>query len=290
MIAPKIIFFGGFEYSLPLLDRLIEAHNAQEISLLPIIAVPSPKPIDRLPVVLQQHLQRQRKTVQNNVVVKRASQHQCAFMVVHAVNSPVFRRWVKKSAADLVFMAGFREILGAELLDVLPPCINFHPSLLPAYRGPRPAFWVLRKGEQETGVTAHRTTPQIDRGDILARLSFKIAPRDTLETVESKLAQAAADLYQPVISVFDTGQQPVANRSDLTPSYYKRPLPQDCTIQADMLMSEAVNILRACGNTFQPYAVINGEQIRLQPLYYAHTPQPGTIAIHLADGTLWVRA
>jgi methionyl-tRNA formyltransferase len=43
--------------------------------------------------------------------------------------------------------------------------LNLHPSLLPAYRGPAPLFWMARQGETQAGVTLHFLDEGLDTGD-----------------------------------------------------------------------------------------------------------------------------
>ena len=52
--------------------------------------------------------------------------------------------------------------------------INFHPSLLPRYRGPTPVAWAIRNGETEIGVTFHRMAPDLDTGPILAQATLAL--------------------------------------------------------------------------------------------------------------------
>ncbi len=68
---------------------------------------------------------------------------------------------------DVACVSCFSKIIPASLL-ALPPFgfLNLHPSLLPAYRGPHPLFWLFRQGEQETGVTLHFMDEGLDTGDI----------------------------------------------------------------------------------------------------------------------------
>src|SRR5205085_11343765 len=70
------------------------------------------------------------------------------------VNDPEFVARLRALAPDFLFSAMFRQLLKKDLLD-LPRkgALNFHPSLLPKYRGRAPLNWVLVHGESETGVT-----------------------------------------------------------------------------------------------------------------------------------------
>ena len=69
---------------------------------------------------------------------------------------------------DLIISAGYdRKIPNIILKIPKIGSFNFHPSLLPAYAGGNPWFWVIAKGEKYTGVTVHSMTTVYDAGDII---------------------------------------------------------------------------------------------------------------------------
>lgn len=86
-------------------------------------------------------------------------------MLVEDVNADAFREDV--SAADDGVVAGFNQIFKPETIARFRSLVNFHPSVLPLYRGPVPSYWCLRNGEVQTGYTLHEVTAEIDAGRIL---------------------------------------------------------------------------------------------------------------------------
>lgn len=60
---------------------------------------------------------------------------------------------------------------------------NFHPGLLPQYRGSGAFSWAIINEEKETGVTLHEIDKHIDHGNIIERASFPISSDDTAETL-----------------------------------------------------------------------------------------------------------
>jgi methionyl-tRNA formyltransferase len=61
--------------------------------------------------------------------------------------------------------------------------IQYHPSLLPKYRGPSSISWPIMKGEKETGLTIFRPTDGLDEGPIILQKSTPISDDDTLGSV-----------------------------------------------------------------------------------------------------------
>ena len=62
-------------------------------------------------------------------------------------------------------------------------CYNFHPGLLPDYRGSGVYSWVLLNKEETTGVTLHEIDPDIDSGPIIGTGIIGVYEDDTAETL-----------------------------------------------------------------------------------------------------------
>jgi len=58
--------------------------------------------------------------------------------------------------------------------------IQFHPSLLPKYRGPSSINWPIIRGDAKTGLTIFRPTEGLDEGPVLLQKETPIGPDDTL--------------------------------------------------------------------------------------------------------------
>ena len=61
--------------------------------------------------------------------------------------------------------------------------IQYHPSLLPLYRGASAINWPIIKGEKETGLSIFWPDNGLDTGDILVQKKTPISGKDTLGTV-----------------------------------------------------------------------------------------------------------
>ena len=61
--------------------------------------------------------------------------------------------------------------------------IQYHPSLLPRYRGPSSINWPIIRGDAETGLTIFRPTDGLDEGPVVLQKSTPIGPDDTLGSV-----------------------------------------------------------------------------------------------------------
>ena len=61
--------------------------------------------------------------------------------------------------------------------------IQYHPSLLPAYRGASAINWPIIKGEKETGLSIFWPDNGLDTGDVLLQKKTPISGTDTLGTL-----------------------------------------------------------------------------------------------------------
>ena len=61
--------------------------------------------------------------------------------------------------------------------------IQYHPSLLPAHRGPSSINWPIIRGETRTGLTIFRPTDGLDEGPVILQKEAAIGPDDTLGSV-----------------------------------------------------------------------------------------------------------
>jgi len=61
--------------------------------------------------------------------------------------------------------------------------IQYHPSLLPLYRGPSSINWPIIRGDTRTGLTIFRPTDGLDEGPVILQKETPIGPDDTLGNV-----------------------------------------------------------------------------------------------------------
>jgi len=61
--------------------------------------------------------------------------------------------------------------------------IQYHPSLLPRYRGPSAINWAIALGETKTGLTIFRPSDGLDEGAVILQKEVAIGPNDSLGKV-----------------------------------------------------------------------------------------------------------
>src|SRR6476620_9967063 len=89
---------------------------------------------------------------------------------------------------DLQVMAFVTLFVPEEFLNVpTKGSIQYHPSLLPKYRGQSSINWPIIKGDTETGLTIFRPSGGLDDGAVVLQKKTPIGPYDTLGTVYFEL-------------------------------------------------------------------------------------------------------
>jgi methionyl-tRNA formyltransferase len=88
------------------------------------------------------------------------------------------------SKADICVMAYVLQFVPQELCKIPKHgTIQYHPSLLPKYRGPSAINWAIALGEEKTGLTIFRPSDGLDEGEVILQKEVVITPDDTLGKV-----------------------------------------------------------------------------------------------------------
>jgi methionyl-tRNA formyltransferase len=91
---------------------------------------------------------------------------------------------MKDAGADLGIMAFVLQFAPQDFVKIPKHgTIQFHPSLLPKYRGPSSINWPISRGEKETGLTIFRPTDGLDEGAIILQKKTPVGENDTLGNV-----------------------------------------------------------------------------------------------------------
>jgi len=101
-----------------------------------------------------------------------------------SLKSPEATQAMKDLGADIGIMAFVLQFAPQEFVSIpRHGTIQYHPSLLPKYRGPSSINWPIAKGERKTGLTIFRPTDGLDEGPVILQKETPISEDDTLGTV-----------------------------------------------------------------------------------------------------------
>ena len=98
-----------------------------------------------------------------------------------SLRSPEAHDAMRSLNADLGIMAYVLQFAPDSLVTIPRlGTIQYHPSLLPRYRGPSSINWPIIRGDAKTGLTIFRPTEGLDEGPIVLQKECPIGPDDTL--------------------------------------------------------------------------------------------------------------
>ena len=109
---------------------------------------------------------------------------------------------------DVLITAMTLEIVPRSILSRFEcRAVNFHPALLPHYRGPDPRKGLVLddKASLHGGVTLHCLSPEIDQGDIIGAREVAYEASDGFPGWDVKLARAASDLVKQELASYLQG-------------------------------------------------------------------------------------
>jgi methionyl-tRNA formyltransferase len=143
--------------------------------------------------------------------------------------------------ADTVVVCAYGLLIPNGLLE-RALWLNVHPSLLPRWRGAAPVERALMAGDEETGVTIHRTVEALDAGPIAAQRAFPILPDDDAGALYARAADIAAVLLDSVLVQADPVFEAQAEDGV---TYAEKIRPEDRELDPEAPASELVNRVRA---------------------------------------------
>ena len=176
----NIVFMGTPEFSVPVLEMLIEKTNV-------IMVVTQPdKEVGR------------KKELVFSPVKKVAMEHKIP--VFQPVRIRKDYEALKGLDIDLIVTCAYGQIIPKEVLD-LPKrgCVNVHASILPKYRGSAPIQWAIMNGDKKTGVTIMYMDEGMDTGDIIKCCEIPIFDTDNVGTMHDKLSILGRDTLESVL-------------------------------------------------------------------------------------------
>lgn len=183
----NIVFFGSSEYSIIILQKILEIKDFCLVAIVTKIDKP---------------LGRQQKTTPNPVTT---------FAIKNKLNllqieefTPNLQSTIYNLKPDLGLCVAFGPpYFNQEMID-LPKykIINVHPSPLPKYRGATPGPWQIINGETKSSVTFFQIDALPDHGPIIDQIPFEIDPTETTITFYQKAFTLASNSVEVILKKY----------------------------------------------------------------------------------------
>ena len=134
---------------------------------------------------------------------------------VESVNEGVALERLNTLAPDVIAVVSFGQILKKRVLE-LPRhgCLNFHPSMLPDFRGAAPIQRAVMAGVRVSGLTIMRLVRRLDAGPIIDQRPWEIGDTLSAEQLMEHAAELGAAMMRAVLEQLAHGEVPVARDQD----------------------------------------------------------------------------
>ena len=119
---------------------------------------------------------------------KKKISYDCKTYNFDSINIYKFHNFVNKKKFDLILSYNCNQIFTEKTLNKIKcNIVNFHPGLLPKYRGLFTNFYSLKNKEKYVGITFHVINKKIDNGRILKKFKIKVNKNDTVFRLYKKI-------------------------------------------------------------------------------------------------------
>lgn len=145
-------------------------------------------------------------------------------------NSKKFKDELRSLKPDVIINQS-QSIIKQELIDIPRlGIVNRHNALLPKNRGRLTPFWVLQKGESESGVSIHFVTEGIDAGDIIVQERYDVLPKDRFRSLVERNYAIAPKAMVKALDILATGQTEFMPNNDDEATYNTVPTFADAMV------------------------------------------------------------
>lgn len=240
----RVVFMGTPEFSVPVLEMLIQNTNVVMVVTQPDSYVGRKHELKFSPV--------KEVALKYNIPVFQPQKIRNDYESVLACNP------------DIIITCAYGQIIPSILLDTPRyHAINVHASLLPKLRGGSPLHRAIINGYDKTGITIMYMAPGMDDGDIITQSEIVINDTDNVSIIHDKLSILGRNLLLETLpSIFNgTNKRIKQDESEVTFAYnIKR---EEEKLDFNKTVKEVYNQIRGMYPFPVSYAVLNGQIIKV---------------------------
>jgi methionyl-tRNA formyltransferase len=142
--------------------------------------------------------------------------------------------------------------------------IQFHPSLLPRYRGPSSINWPIILGDTRTGLTIFRPVDGLDEGPIILQKETPIGPDETVGKVYfGRLFPMGVEALLEAADLVVNGGAHSATQDESCASYEGWCRDAEARINWHTHVDQTYNLIRGCDPAPGAWTVFNHKRLQL---------------------------
>lgn len=167
--------------------------------------------------------------------------------------------------ADLGIMAYVLQFAPQDFVTIPKKgTIQYHPSLLPKYRGPSSINWPIIKGDTKTGISIFRPTDGLDEGPVILQIETPISPDDTLGSIYfDRLFPMGVQAMLKAADLVMAGKHREAVQDESQASYEGWCRDADAKIYWHNHVDFIYNLIRGCNPAPGAWTTLAGKKIQL---------------------------
>lgn len=171
----------------------------------------------------------------------------------------------KSLKPDLQVMAFVTLFVPEEFLNIpTRGSIQYHPSLLPKFRGPSSINWPIIKGETETGLSIFWPDNGLDTGDILIQKKTPIGPDDSLGSVYfDRLFPMGVAAMLEAVDLVKSGKAPRVKQDHAKATYEGWCAADNARIDWGKPWAQIHNLVRGCNPAPGAWTVHDGKKLQV---------------------------
>jgi methionyl-tRNA formyltransferase len=166
---------------------------------------------------------------------------------------------------DLQVMAFVTLFVPEEFLNIpTRGSIQYHPSLLPKYRGPSAINWPIINGDTVTGLSIFWPDNGLDTGDVLLQKTTPISAEDSLGSVYfDRLFPMGVEAMLESVDLVKAGKAPRIKQNEADATYEGRCGPDNARIDWGKPWRQIHNLIRGCNPAPGAYTTVNGARLQI---------------------------
>jgi methionyl-tRNA formyltransferase len=182
-----------------------------------------------------------------------------------SLRDPEATRAMKDAGADIGIMAFVTQFAPQEFVTIpRHGTIQYHPSLLPKYRGPSSINWPIIKGDAETGLSIFRPTDGLDEGVVILQKKTPIGPDDTLGSVYfNRLFPMGVQALLEAADLVLAGKHTETAQDESQASYEGWCRSAEAKIDWAKPIDQVYNLIRGCNPAPGAWTSLDGKKLQI---------------------------
>jgi len=182
-----------------------------------------------------------------------------------SLRDPEAAQAMREAGADIGIMAFVLQFAPQEFVTIPKyGTIQYHPSLLPKYRGPSSINWPIIKGDTETGLTIFRPSDGLDEGAVVLQKRTPIEPDDTLGTVYfNRLFPMGVQAMLEAADLVLAGKHTETVQGESQASYEGWCRTAEARIDWAKPIDHVYNLIRGCNPAPGAWTTVGGKKLQI---------------------------